>query len=55
MPGRYRREAAKDAWGLMLSFLKKTFSKDWNRNRVLSIFESNVSPTYDFKKNVRLE
>lgn len=55
MPGRYRREAAKDAWKLLLLFLKKTFHKDWNRNRLLSIFESDVSPNYDFKRNVRFE
>jgi len=55
MPGRYRKEAAKEAWKLLLLFLKKTFHKDWNRNRLLSIFESDVSPNYDFKRNVRFE
>ena len=26
MPGRYRKESAKDAWSLMMAFLKKSFS-----------------------------
>lgn len=55
MPGRYRREAAKDAWGLFLSFLKKTSGNGWDRSRVHWTFESDFSPEYDFKKNVRLE
>ena len=55
MPGRYRKEAAKDAWQLILSFLKKTFGGGWDRKRILSTFESDYSPSYDFKKNVRLE
>ena len=55
MPGRYRKEAAIDAWKLLLSFLKKTFGNGWDRNRVLWTFESDFSPKYDFKKNVRLE
>ena len=55
MPGRYRKEAAKDAWRLILSFLKKAFSNGWNRERVLWTFESNISPNYDFTMNVRME
>ncbi|MCZ6626183.1 MAG: dienelactone hydrolase family protein [Deltaproteobacteria bacterium] len=55
MPGRYRKEAAKDAWKLILSFLKKAFSNGWNRERVLWTFESDISPNYDFTKNVRME
>jgi len=55
MPGRYRKEAAKDAWRLMLSFLRKTFGGGWDRERILWTFESDYSPNYDFKKNVRLE
>jgi len=55
MPGRYRKEAAIDAWKLLLSFLRKTFGNGWDRNRVLWTFESDFSPKYDFKKNVRLE
>jgi len=53
MPGRYRPEAAEDAWQLVLSFLKKTFGDGWDRNRVMWTFESDVSPEYDFTKNKR--
>ena len=54
MPGRYRPEGAEDAWQLMLSFLGKTFGDGWDRTRVTWSFDSNVSPDYDFSKNVRL-
>jgi len=55
MPGRYRKEQAGDSWKLFLSFLKKTFGSGWDRSRVVWTFESDFSPEYDFKKNVRLE
>ncbi|MFQ5682713.1 MAG: dienelactone hydrolase family protein [Candidatus Binatia bacterium] len=55
MPGRYREIAARDAWRLLLSFLRKTFTKRWDKSRVLWTFESDVSPSYDFDKNIRLE
>lgn len=55
MPGRYRKEAAKDAWNLMMSFLKKSFSGEWDKHRMMWTFESDFSTQYDFKKNVRLE
>lgn len=55
MPGRYRKEAATDAWKLLLSFLRKTFGSGWDRSRALWTFESDFSPGYDFKKSVRLE
>jgi len=55
MPGRYRKEAAKDAWNLMMSFLKKSFSNGWDSNRITWTFESDYSTEYDFKKNVRME
>lgn len=55
MPGRYRKETARDAWRLLLTFLKQTFSNGWDRHRVLWTFASDISPNYDFKKNVRLE
>ena len=53
MPGRYRGEAARDAWQLLLSFLERTFGDGWDRKRVIGTFESNVSPDYDFTKNKR--
>ncbi|HEU4340477.1 MAG TPA: dienelactone hydrolase family protein [Candidatus Binatia bacterium] len=55
MPGRYRKEAAKDAWALILSFLKKSFTDGWHSDRIVWTFESAHSPQYDFTKNVRLE
>jgi carboxymethylenebutenolidase len=55
MPGRYRKEAAKDAWSLMMAFLKQSFSNGWDRQRIVWDFESDYSAEYDFKKNVRLE
>src|SRR5262249_38765835 len=55
MPGRYGKEAAKDAWNLMMSFLKKSFAGYWDPQRISFIFESNCSTEYDFTKNVRLE
>jgi carboxymethylenebutenolidase len=55
MPGRYRKEPAKDAWSLMMSFLKKCFGGGWDRQRISSTFEGDYSTQYDFAKNVRLE
>ena len=54
MPGRYRKEAAIDAWELIISFLKKCFSNGWEKERVFSAFESDYSTGYDFTKNVRM-
>src|SRR5687767_8763853 len=55
MPGRYRKEAAKDAWSLMMAFLKKCFAGGWDRDRIVCKFESEYSMKYDFSKNIRLE
>ena len=55
MPGRYRKEAANDAWKLMMGFLKKCFAGAWDRDRIFCIYESDYAKTYDFKKNVRME
>jgi carboxymethylenebutenolidase len=55
MPGRYRKDAAEDAWSLMMSFLQKCFAGEWEKERISSTFESNYSTKYDFAKNVRLE
>lgn len=55
MPGRYREAAAKDAWKLLLSFLKRSFGGGWDESRVVWRFESDFSMSYDYKKNVRLE
>jgi carboxymethylenebutenolidase len=55
MPGRYRKDAAEDAWSLMMAFLKKCFAGEWDHERISSTFESDYSAKYDFAKNVRLE
>ena len=55
MPGRYRKEPAKDAWNLIMSFLKKSFAAGWDSNRISWSFESDYSKQYDFTKNVRME
>jgi len=54
MPGRYRKEAAKDAWRLIISFLKKSFSGGWDKSHITWNFESDFSTAYDFIKNVRM-
>lgn len=55
MPGRYRKEAAKDAWSFMMSFLKKCFSGAWDQDKIVCRYESEYSNRYDFSKNVRRE
>jgi len=55
MPGRYRKEAAKDAWSLMMSFLKSCFIDSWEKNRIVCKYESDYSRHYNFTKNIRLE
>jgi carboxymethylenebutenolidase len=55
MPGRYRKQAARDAWSLMMSFLKKCFAGGWNEERICCRFESDYSANYDFSKNVRFK
>jgi len=54
MPGRYRKEAAVDAWNLLLAFLKKTMNGR-SKEKISWVFESDFSANYDFKKNVRME
>ncbi|HTM11032.1 MAG TPA: dienelactone hydrolase family protein [Verrucomicrobiae bacterium] len=54
MPGRYRKEAAVDAWNLLLAFLKRTMTGA-PKERISWIFEGDFSARYDFKKNVRME
>jgi carboxymethylenebutenolidase len=55
MPGRYRKEAANDAWKLLLDFLKKSRRDDAGKDKISWKFESGFSAGYDFKKNVRME
>ncbi len=55
MPGRYRKEAAQDAWRLMLDFFSRTLKANLEGDRIRSVFESDISTNYDYSKNVRLE
>ena len=55
MPGRYLKAAAKDAWSLMMGFLKKCFTAGWDKDRIACVFENDYSAKYDFSKNVRME
>jgi len=55
MPGRYRKDAAKDAWSLITSILKQCFAGGWSKDKIVGKYESEYSANYDFSKNVRLE
>jgi carboxymethylenebutenolidase len=55
MPGRYRKEAAKDAWNLIISFLRRCFTTGWDKDRITCTYQSDYSAQYDFSKNVRME
>ena len=48
MPGRYRKEAANDAWSLMMAFLKNCFAGGWDRNRIFCTYESDYSSQLRF-------
>lgn len=55
MPGRYRKAAAKDAWSLMMTFMKTCFAGERAEDKIVGKYESEYSKNYDFSKNVRLE
>ena len=56
MPGRYRPEAARAAWQMLLTFLDDVLNAGWpGANCVRWEFESGIAPTYDFSKNRRFE
>jgi carboxymethylenebutenolidase len=55
MPGRYRKDAAKDAWSLITSFLKQCFAGGGSNDKIVGKYESECSGNYEFSKNVRLE
>jgi carboxymethylenebutenolidase len=56
MPGRYRAPEAKEAWALLLAFLRDVFSGAWpGSGRVRWEFESESAADYDFSKNLRQE
>jgi carboxymethylenebutenolidase len=55
MPGRYRRPQAEAALAAQLAFLKEVFSPDYDKTRIHQRYSAEISPNYDFSKNVRLE
>ena len=55
MPGRYRPDATAAAWEEILAFFEAAFGEGWHPGRVVWEFASDVSPDYDYAKNVRLE
>ena len=55
MPGRYRAEAAREAWAMLLQFLDDVLERRWpGEGRVRWEFSSDVACTYDFSQNRRL-
>jgi carboxymethylenebutenolidase len=54
MPGRYRPEAAEDAWALLFRFLGEHLGGDDGPSRVSWEFEGDIPDDYDFSKTVRL-
>ena len=55
MPGRYRKPQADAAWAAQQAFLSKVMSGGMKRDIVSWSFESEMSTSYDFSKNVRME
>jgi carboxymethylenebutenolidase len=54
MPGRYRREQAESGWLMQLQFLQEVLAPEYDRTRRIQRYDSDVSASYDFSKNVRL-
>jgi carboxymethylenebutenolidase len=55
MPGRYRKPQADAAWAAQQAFLSKVMSGGMKSDIVSWNFECEMSTSYDFSKNVRLE
>lgn len=56
MPGRYRPKEAEEAWQMLLAYLDQAFERRWPaRGRVAWELQAEISPDYDFSRNVRLE
>jgi carboxymethylenebutenolidase len=56
MPGRFRREATEISWAIMLAFLREALAPGVpgaHKNRVTSLFASDIAVDYDFTKNKR--
>ena len=55
MPGRYRKGPAEAAWAMQRAFLARVLAPDYDRTYIQQSYKAEISPAYDFKKNVRLE
>ena len=55
MPGRYRKREADAGWAAQQRFLAEVFGGGYDGKTVRWQFESESSPSYDFRKNVRME
>jgi len=55
MPGRYRKAQAEAAWADQQRFLGGVFGGAWDAKSIMSRFDADIRPDYDFSKNVRLE
>ena len=55
MPGRYRKTQAEAGWAAQQRFLADVFSPGYDASTIRWRFECEMSPSYDFSKNVRLE
>ena len=55
MPGRYRKAQAETGWAAQQRFLADVFSPSYDASTICWRFECEMSPSYDFSKNVRLE
>ena len=55
MPGRYRRAQAEAAWAAQGAFLAKAFSEEGFGTQIQQVFKAEISPDYDFSRNVRHE
>jgi carboxymethylenebutenolidase len=53
MPGRYRREAAEEAWRLAQDFLARVWNGGYPADRVHWHFESDIAADYDPSRNRR--
>lgn len=55
MPGRYRRPQAEAALAAQIAFLAEVFAPGYDKSRRIQRYAAELSPNYDFSKNVRLE
>ena len=54
MPGRYRPSESELVWRRILDFMERVYAGEFPADRAVWRFESNIDPSYDFTKKVRL-